>query len=464
MHAIAVLLLAFVLACSARPGTSASSSSSSGASASSSSSSGTPSGVGPWGQDSYQPIAAALGDAGNDQGLAVVVGFSNQVFVAGKFDRTLTLGGHTVTSAGAGAVFVAAFAGDGTVMWLKALDGQVDVPVRGLGFSSGRDGVTVVCNFSGTVVLDGQEIVGWGQRDILVFHINTSGNVLWTRRIGGAGDNVALSISRRGMLAGYFTAEMDVATGVLRSSGQKDAFFLELSDTGLIQGPQAFGGPGDDEAVDAMRLPTGELFVAGHFHDAITPAGVLLTSQGGQDVFVVVLPGAGAQSWAERLGGAGEDVLRQVAIPMDGDVIALLMDGTHELAPGAAEPGNHLLMFGANRTVHWTLEPPAGISVVEVTYSRRVLLIGDASSPFAWGATQVTPVQGGVVILKVAHDGTPDTATLLEGSSTAHVTAGSASGQGMLHLTGMFQGELHGPDGLVIHSAGTDAFLLRMRE
>lgn len=57
----------------------------------------------------------------------------------------------------------------------------------GWGSAVGGDGVTVVCNFSGTVVLDGQEIVGWGQRDILVFHINTSGNVLWTRRIGGPG-------------------------------------------------------------------------------------------------------------------------------------------------------------------------------------------------------------------------------------------------------------------------------------
>ncbi len=91
-------------------------------------------------------------------------------------------------------------------------------------------------------------------------------------------------------------------------------------------------------------------------------------------------------------------------------------------------------------------------------------MVGEAQSPFTWGATQVMPQQDNVVILRTAYDGSPDTAVVLESGSPVEATAAATTGLGMLHVAGTVQGNLRGPDGLELQAAAADAFLVRVRE
>ncbi|MEW5854605.1 MAG: hypothetical protein AB2A00_37865 [Myxococcota bacterium] len=447
-------------------GAAGSSSSTSSSSASSSSSGSITSHV-RWGEDLYAHFAEALGGSGEDHGIALTVGRAYQVYVAGTFSDTMTLDGITLQATRPHDIFLAAFRSDGQLLWLKQpFRGSVELSARSLRPIFSDDGVAVAGTFSGTLDLEGTELVSVGQRDIFVTHFSDAGTMSFARRIGGAGDDVARTFTHDGILAGSFTGEMDVATGVITSVGQRDAFVLRIDEQGLIQSPQGFGGPGDDEALEATTISTGELLIAGSFQDTLTVDGHTLTSEGGTDIFLVLQTGGGSRSWAVRVGGVGEDVPLQLALPIEGNRMALLMEGTHDLAPGGAAAGQHILTFDDTGALTWALQPPAPVSVIGVTLILRVLMLGSFDAPFTYGQTTLTPVGGtDVHILSTDYNGEPGTARSVGGPGDESATSLSITGLGVVYFTGSLEDTVSVPEGRgAASNGGPDALIVRIRE
>jgi len=120
----------------------------------------------------------------------------------------------------------------------------------------------------------------------------------------------------------------------------------------------SFGGSGLDQGVDVAVGPGGELYVLGHFTDAIDfGTGEILVSAGLEDVFLLKLDAAGDPIWARAYGGKSHDYADDVAVDANGDVFVtgsftaridfggspLRCEGVHDVFLAKLDPdGEHL--------------------------------------------------------------------------------------------------------------------------
>ncbi len=84
----------------------------------------------------------------------------------------------------------------------------------------------------------------------------------------------------------------------------------------------AFGGEGDDRAVDAALDPEGNVVVVGTFAGTMRLGGASLVAAGGQDVFILKLDGSdGSVLFHTSFGTSGDDGIAGVAIDGDCSVV-----------------------------------------------------------------------------------------------------------------------------------------------
>jgi hypothetical protein len=124
--------------------------------------------------------AVAYGGPGDDRGAEIVVDANGDVYAAGQFHLTMTLGTNTLTSLGGSDCFVAKLSGvDGSVVWASSFGSMVD-DFCGRIAVDGRGNLT----FAGAVrgPLDGSATAGIGVGMITQYDTAT-GAIKWRKMI-----------------------------------------------------------------------------------------------------------------------------------------------------------------------------------------------------------------------------------------------------------------------------------------
>ena len=159
-----------------------------------------------------------------------------------------------------------------------------------------------------------------GGEDIFVAKLDSLGNVLWARGMGGAGGDDAASgvaVAPDGSVytTGSFqgTADFDPGSGVhnLAAIGPKDVFVSKLDAAGNFVWADRMGGTGWSQGMSigtAIALgPDGSVYTTGSFQGTadfgLGDAAGILTCAGDTDVFVSKLDAAGNFVWARDMGG-----------------------------------------------------------------------------------------------------------------------------------------------------------------
>jgi len=100
---------------------------------------------------------------------------------------------------------------------------------------------------------------GFGDRDVLVVKLNSTGGVEWAEAVGGSGCEEGLKVepSPEGdyFVIGYVA---DVF-----GAGYDDVLVVKLNSTGGVEWVETIGGQGDDEAFDAHQTRDGGYVMAG---------------------------------------------------------------------------------------------------------------------------------------------------------------------------------------------------------
>ena len=182
--------------------------------------------------------------------------------------------------------------------------------------------------FSGTLSLGSLTLVAAGGDDIFVAKWNSSRNAFaWAQQAGGTGYEQATGIAVSGTsvyIGGTFQSPTlgFGATTLTNASTTTDVFIAKLTDGGISASfvwAQRAGGPGHEEAF-ALAASGGSVYLAGSFDSATIGFGpTTLASAGGYDVFVAKLLDQGTTSnfaWAVRAGGTGADA--PAALATDG--------------------------------------------------------------------------------------------------------------------------------------------------
>jgi len=190
--------------------------------------------------------------------------------------------------------------------------------------------------FSGTADFDPGpgtgNLTSAGGFDIFVSKLDSDGNYVWAKSIGGASTDIGYGIAVDGAgnvyTSGYFesTADFDPGPGTtdLTSAGGKDIFVSKLEGSGNYVWAKSMGGTSDDYGYGIAVDGAGNVYTTGHFYGTADfdpgPGTADLTSAGHYDIFVSKLEGSGNYVWAKSMGGSGPDYGYGIAVDGAGNV------------------------------------------------------------------------------------------------------------------------------------------------
>jgi hypothetical protein len=145
----------------------------------------------------------------------------------------------------------------------------------------------------GYVVAGETRSFGAGDWDIYVVKLDSSGNVIWTKTIGGSSSDFATSIIQSSD-GGYIVAVNTWSFG----AGNYDIYVVKLDSSGNVIWTKTIGGSNWDEAQSIIQSSDGGYVVAGKTWSF---------GAGSADFYVVKLDSAGNVLWTKTIGGIGDE-------------------------------------------------------------------------------------------------------------------------------------------------------------
>ena len=188
--------------------------------------------------------AKTVGGTSFDSGIEVTLDGSGNVYTVGYFNETISAGVDTLTSAGSNDILISKWNNDGIFLWAKGMGSTefdagygIDVDEQGNIYTTGE--------FYGTVDFDPGagtgSVTSAGQGDIFISKLDSNGNFVWAKGMGGSSNDVGEGIVVRNgdlFLTGSFsdTVDFDLGQGTttLTSYAELDAFVSKMSLTPQI--------------------------------------------------------------------------------------------------------------------------------------------------------------------------------------------------------------------------------------
>lgn len=195
---------------------------------------------------------------------------------------------------------------------------------RTVGGPGGEYGHAIVQLADSSFVVAGQtNSFGAGAGDVYVVRFNKAGKLIWTKTIGGTGNDIARSMVKADggsvVIAGSTTSF---------GAGQDDIYVLKVDSSGSVLWTKTFGGAGEDRAWKITATADGGFALAGI--SASSPAK-------GQDMFLLKLNAQGEQQWSKLVDGNSAGFANYTDI---GYAVAELKNGDFILFGSAAMPAS----------------------------------------------------------------------------------------------------------------------------
>jgi hypothetical protein len=453
------------------------------------------------------------GGASNDVAQAVAAhSVASGIYVAGFAQANATFGTTTLTISGTtNKMFLAKYDTSGNFVWAATTANTGPSEGRALACDAGNF-VYLGGTRAGSVSFGG--LLSTGAMSGFVARYSSGGNTAsWVRWFGPAPNSptfnnrvngLALDTSSNVFVTGEFQGEVYLlgsTNGPLSyNTNQADGFLLKLDPAGTPQWVKTISGPGADGGNSVTLDSLGNPYVTGSFSTKAAIGNTLLTSAGGQDMFVALFDTTGALVKARRAGGAADDVGQAVATDGAGRVFvagshaAPAAFGTNSLTTAGGSDAflTRLDFFGAQTPPQITTQPLSqsvklgsnvvlnvgAISGLPVTFRWRlngVNINGATSNSFRLNNPQLANLGDYSVVVQssagavtsltatVSQEITPDFWWLRRTGSTgddqALAVAVDATNNAV-YVAGLFTGTNPGLSNLV-SSGGTDAFLAR---
>lgn len=234
--------------------------------------------------------------------------------VAGHADGTVTVGmAVTGTGTGLDAVVTRLAADRKTPLWSKQFSTSANDRLYGvIGLADG--GVIAAGYTRGD--LDGTH-AGSPADDMFAVRLSATGETLWLRQFGdpGKADRVyglAAAPDGGAYLMGYTSGSQDGP-----SAGDKDAVLVRIDASGQTLWTRQLGGTGEDKAFAGEADATG-VYVAGSAGQGMPGAPAI----GGLDGWIARFASDGTRQWVKVDGSSGSDLLAGLAIDSAGRAVA----------------------------------------------------------------------------------------------------------------------------------------------
>jgi WD40 repeat protein len=177
-----------------------------------------------------------------------------------------------------------------------------------------------------------------GKEDAWIVKLNSGGDTVWTRTLGGTGDDEVSAIITTPDGGYLVTGSTDSEDGDItdkRPYFNKDAWVMKLDGSGHLVWSKTFGSFGYDAGYSVIGTADGGWLVAGV---AGNNNGDVTGYHGGGDVWVLKLDNHGDRQWAKSYGGSGWDEAHNIIAVPDGYVLAGLTNSADGDVTGYHKP------------------------------------------------------------------------------------------------------------------------------
>ena len=268
-----------------------------------------------------------IGGCGSDVGRGVKTDMWSNVYICGSFCATVDFnpGAGTFNLSGAGYqdAFILKLDPLGNFCWANKLGSFWDDSANSITVDNSGN-VIITGNYAGNVsvptIYGPAFLPDFGAYEIFAAKLNSSGNFIWAKGIGGNYDDIgqALTTDNQGnvLITGFFSEAVDFDPGigmyVLAASCYQDIFVLKLDQNGNFKWAKKFGGTGYDAGYGIVTDGSGNVYATGYFENCCDfdpgPNPCFLNSCGSQDIFILKLDGNGYYRWAKHFGSYNQDI------------------------------------------------------------------------------------------------------------------------------------------------------------
>ncbi|MBK8845233.1 MAG: hypothetical protein IPO27_01245 [Bacteroidetes bacterium] len=230
--------------------------------------------------------------------------------------------------------------------------------------------------------------------DILILRVDSIGDTLWTKQLGGISDDEAFCVIE--------DANNDIlVSGYTKSygNGLSDFFITKLNATGVVQWTQTSGGVLKDGSYSIIATLDGGYLTAGYTNSS---------GAGLKDFYLLKLSATGTFQWAKTYGGSGNDVACDVVQNQDSSII--IVGNTTSF--GSSDLNPYIIKTNKNGDTLWTkVIYETGIDIinsVSLVGKTGILLAGNKSITNRLNAQLIKLTATGHVIWQQEYDITGD--------------------------------------------------------
>lgn len=339
----------------------------------------------------------------------IAINAAGDIYLTGNFYDTTDFdpgsGTFSLISFGDYDIFVSKISASGNLIWAKQMGGIYEDLCYSIAVDS-EGSVYTTGDFSSTADFDPgsgvYSLTSLGGNEVFISKLNTSGNFVWAKRIGGIWADIGCSISidnsENVLTTGYFwnTVDFDPGTGTYNmTANYGDIFISKLSSNGDFILAKQMGGQGEDQGFSITSDVDGNILTSGHFEETADfdpgTGSYNMTSVGSSDLFIVKLGTAtNPQSIIDLSGNLS---FGEIQVGNSSQLTFTITNtGTAELLvssisyPSPVFTGNWsgTIAPGANHVVTVTFSPTEAI-----TYSGNVIVNSNAGS-----GTNTLPISG----------------------------------------------------------------------
>ncbi|MFN0032589.1 MAG: hypothetical protein ACKVOR_10560 [Flavobacteriales bacterium] len=299
--------------------------------------------------------AIGLGSTGYDTVESIDTDNAGNIYVAGRFENTMDAdpgdGVSDLVSLGSYDVYVAKYSLAGALIWALSVGGpQTQYPSEVVFYNNA---LYITGAFRNTVDFDpgpaADPITSAGDEDIFLMKLTNDGGYLWTKTVGGAGedhpDGLSLDNDGNMILCGLYSGTVDfdpnAGTSNLTSSGSQDCFLMKLDATGTLEWAYSIGTPEGEFCYDVETDAAGNVFACGLFYGTLDfepgPGSFpLVAGNNYSQCFLLKWTTDGVFAWAGMFGGSQSDSAYDLTIDDTGAVIVTgYFNGNGDFDPGA---------------------------------------------------------------------------------------------------------------------------------
>lgn len=254
---------------------------------------------------------------------SIAVDSTRNVFIVGSFFGTADFDPseetNNLTSTSGEDAFILKLNPTGSFLWARSLGGMYDDSGASIVVDNSGNSYTTGYFLESILFGPGEEMYNlssYGKADAFIVKYDSSGNIVWAKRIGAHesdfGGDIALDDDNNVYTTGSFTygAFFGIVGGpsILSSAGLIDAYIIKLNTEGDLVWAISIGGSSYDYGSSITIDASGNVYSTGTFRETVDfdPGGGVstLTSEGANDRFILKLGTLSLDILASNYGNA----------------------------------------------------------------------------------------------------------------------------------------------------------------